>query len=79
MTQLHLQLSDAIGQYIEEQVATCGYGDASEYVRDLVENDRRRTLRQRVEAQLQEGLTSGDPIPVTPAFWESKRQEWESK
>lgn len=79
MTELNLQIPDETRSYIDEQVVTCGYKDVSEYIRDLVESDRKRAARQRVDALLQEGINSGEPVPVNSAWWEAKRVEWEQR
>jgi antitoxin ParD1/3/4 len=79
MAELYVELPDATRSYIDEQVATCGYKDVSEYIRDLVEGDRKRAARQRVDAMLHEGIKSGDPVPVNSAWWEAKRKEWEER
>ncbi|MFN0018436.1 MAG: type II toxin-antitoxin system ParD family antitoxin [Pirellulaceae bacterium] len=79
MADLHVDLPDSTRSYIDEQVATCGYKDVSEYIRDLVEGDRKRAVRQRIDSLLREGIESGEPIPVNSGWWESRRQELEQR
>ena len=79
MAELHVDLPDSTRSYIDEQVATCGYSDAGEYLHDLVEGDRKRATRQRIDSLLREGINSGEPVPVNSAWWEARRQEWERR
>ena len=60
MAELHVELPDATRLYIDEQVATCGYKDVSEYIRDLVEGDRKRAARQRIDEPCSKGANSAD-------------------
>jgi antitoxin ParD1/3/4 len=69
MTNVNISLPETLKQYIEEQVANGGYGTTSEYVRELIREDKRRKAQGELEALLLEGLESGDAVPVTPEFW----------
>lgn len=51
------------------------FGSASEYIRELIREDQRRAAQEKLEAMLLEGLASGEPIEVTPEYWERKRKE----
>lgn len=50
-----------------------GYSTPSEYVRELLRKDQNLRSVQKLEALIMEGLQSGDPIEITPEFWENKR------
>jgi antitoxin ParD1/3/4 len=73
MASLNISLPQSLKDYLEEQVKAGGYGTPSEYVRVLVREDQRRKADETLEAQLLEGINSGEPIEVTPEYWESKR------
>ena len=78
MGKIEVILPDDLRDWVEAQVAAGDYGDVSEVVRDLIEQERH--LRQRIEAipprgpsfssaeelkaLLQEGLDSGDAGPA---------------
>jgi len=47
----------------------------SEYVRELIRSDQAKAAERRLEKLLLEGLGSGEPIEVTPEFWEQKRRD----
>lgn len=46
-----------------------------EYVRELLRQDQNRRAGEKLEALLLEGLNSGEPIEISPQYWENKRQE----
>ncbi|HZP83028.1 MAG TPA: type II toxin-antitoxin system ParD family antitoxin [Chthonomonadaceae bacterium] len=69
MTNMNVSLPEALKAYVEEQVNDGGYGTVSEYLRELIREDKKRKAQERLETLLLEGLESGDPIPVTPEFW----------
>jgi antitoxin ParD1/3/4 len=50
-----------------------GYGTSSEYLRELIREDKKRKSQERPESLLLEGLESVDPVAVTPDFW---RELW---
>jgi antitoxin ParD1/3/4 len=61
--------------FVDHQVASGRYSSVSEYVRELIREDEKRRAEDKLEALLLEGLNSGDPIEVTPEYWERKRQQ----
>jgi antitoxin ParD1/3/4 len=44
MTSLNISLPDALKEYVEAQVATGDWGTPSEYVRELIRQDKERRL-----------------------------------
>ena len=44
MTSLNISLPEALKQYVEGQVASGDWGTPSEYVRDLIRQDKERRL-----------------------------------
>lgn len=44
MTSLNISLPEALKQYVEGQVATGDWGTPSEYVRELIRQDKERRL-----------------------------------
>jgi antitoxin ParD1/3/4 len=41
----------------------------------LIREDEKRTAEEKLEALLLKGINSGDPIEITPEYWEVKRQQ----
>ena len=55
---------------------------AGEYVEQVLrkeQQEQKRKLRERIEQKLVEALDSGEPIEVTPEFWEARRQELQNR
>ena len=50
-------------------------GIGADYVRELLREDQKRRIEERLESLLLKGLNSGKPIAVTPKYWEKKRQQ----
>ena len=75
MASLNISLPQSLKDYVEGQVQAAGYSTPSEYVRELLRQDQQRRAEQKLEALLLEGLNSGDPIEITPEFWENKRRQ----
>jgi antitoxin ParD1/3/4 len=69
MTNMNVSLPETLKDYVEEQVISGGYGTSSEYLRELIREDKKRKAQERLETLLLEGLESGEAIPVTPEFW----------
>ncbi len=49
--------------------------DLLKYLRELLRQDQKQRAEQKLEALLLEGLNSGDPIEITPEYWERKRAQ----
>jgi antitoxin ParD1/3/4 len=52
-----------------------GFSTPSEYVRALVREDQKRRAEEKLEALLLEGINSGEPIKISPEYWEKKRRQ----
>ena len=79
MTTVNFSLPEDLKRWVESHVASGGYGNTSEYIRELIRLDRKRRSEERLEALLIEGLDSGEPIEVTPEYWDRKRRELVAK
>jgi antitoxin ParD1/3/4 len=64
-TTLNISLPDTMKAEVEEIVATEGYGNTSEFFRDLVRDFLRKRDERKLEALILEGLNSGEPTPFT--------------
>jgi antitoxin ParD1/3/4 len=74
VTSLNISLPEELKNYIEEQ-AKGSYSTPSEYVRDLVRQDRRRRAKEQIDVLLAEGLASGKPVAAGRRFWSDLRRE----
>ena len=75
MTSLSISLPEPLKEYLETQAKERGYDTPSDYISALVREDQERKAEQRIEALLLEGVNSGEPIEVTPQYWEQKRRK----
>ncbi|SKB14956.1 putative transcriptional regulator [Planktothrix sp. PCC 11201] len=73
MNLLNLSLPESIQTFVEQQVAKGGYGNANEYILDLLRQEQVKI--ERVESLLLEGLESGEPIELTDEWWDQKRSQ----
>jgi antitoxin ParD1/3/4 len=75
LTSLNISLPESLKEFVEAQVRELGYSTPSEYVRELLRQDRRRREEEKLEALLLQGLQSGQAIPMTPEYRERKRRQ----
>ena len=59
---------------MEDRVSVGGYSTPSEYLRELLRQDQKQRTEDKLETLLLEGLESGEPIEITPEYWENKRK-----
>ncbi len=74
MSSLNISLPQSLKDFVENQVQQHGYSTPSEYVRELLRQDQKRRAEDQLETRLLEALQSGDPIEITPQYWEAKRK-----
>ena len=75
MPNMNISLPEPMRAWVEDQIRRGRYGNASEYVRDLIRRDQERLTQDRLEQLLLEGLESGESTDATPEFWEATRRE----
>lgn len=73
MTSMNVSLPETLRTFISER-AKGRFGSTSEYIRELIREDQRRAAQEKLEAKLLEGLDSGEPVAVTPEYWDSLHQ-----
>ena len=56
MSNIDIHLPDKLQGYLNDQVTRRGYKNASEFVKELIEADRQRQVRQEVESMLLETI-----------------------
>jgi antitoxin ParD1/3/4 len=62
---LNISLPDTMKAEVEEVIATEGYGNTSEFFRDLVRNYLKERRERKIEDLLLEGINSGESTPLT--------------
>ncbi len=70
MATMNVSLPAAMKDWVESQVAGGQYGNASDYIRDLIRRDRqRREAIAALQAAISEGMESGKAEPFdAPQF-----------
>jgi antitoxin ParD1/3/4 len=68
---MNISLPDTLREFIDDQVASAGYGTSSEYVRELIRRDRQRL---RLHAMLLEGAQSAPAGKADAAHFASLRK-----
>jgi len=76
---IHVELPEAAQSFVEEQVASGRFSDASDFIANLVEQARLHATQEHVERLLLEGLDSGPPIEMGNDWWRLKADEWAKK
>ncbi|WIY52197.1 type II toxin-antitoxin system ParD family antitoxin [Devosia sp. YIM 151766] len=60
MATMNVSLPDAMKDWVEKQVETGQYANASDYVRDLIRMDRKRAdAREKLQQMVDDALASG--------------------
>lgn len=70
MSTMNISLPEGLKSFVDEQVATRGYGTSSEYVRELIRKDQDR---QRLRELLLAGAASAPSSAADDAFFEGLR------
>jgi antitoxin ParD1/3/4 len=71
---INISIPDTMKAEVEEIIAHEGYGNTSEFFRDLVRNYQRGRQERKLEALLLEGLESGTATPFTKGDFEAIKQ-----
>ena len=62
---INISLPDTLKAEVEQVIAKDGYGNASEFFRELVRNHLKERQQRELENLLLEGIRSGDASPLT--------------
>lgn len=76
MSTMNISLPDALKGFVDEQVASRGYGTSSEYVRELIRRDQDR---QKLRSLLLDGGASKPGEPVDEAYFAALRERARSR
>jgi antitoxin ParD1/3/4 len=73
-TTIHLPLSDALSNFVNEQTVTQGYADPAEYIAALLSAEQKKKVQEKIDKLLLEGVNSGPAKPMTDAHWQALQQ-----
>ncbi len=72
MATMNVSLPDQMKQWVEGQTQTGRYGNASDYVRDLIRRDQERAAKiANMDRLVEEGLASGISDRSLDDIWQS--------
>lgn len=71
---INISIPDTMKAEVEEVIAADGYGNTSEFFRDLVRNYLKQRQEQKLESLLLEAVESGDFSPLTKTDFEDIKQ-----
>jgi antitoxin ParD1/3/4 len=71
MSTMNISLPESLRSFVDEQVATRGFGTSSEYVRELIRKDQERL---QLRGLLLEGANSPSAAPADAAYFDSLRK-----
>ncbi|MEE3718839.1 hypothetical protein V2H45_19015 [Tumidithrix elongata RA019] len=74
MTSLTITLPEAAKAYIDRQISNGAYSSADEFLTALIEQDRERQAKQKVNALLRSTLQKDRAISATDEWWKQQRQ-----
>ena len=74
MATMNISLPENLKGFVDSQVRIGGYSTSSEYIRELIREDQKKKLEQRLSLLLLEGMQSGVPIAADDAYWNAKRK-----
>jgi len=76
MATMNVSLPDPMKAWVERQAESGRYGNASDYIRDLIRRDQeRREALATLQAAITEGVESGPPQPFDPAAFKRRMRE----
>ena len=67
---MNISLPEALKAFVDEQVASGGYGTSSEYIRELIRRDQDR---QQLRRLLIAGASSEPAAPADAAYFDALR------
>jgi antitoxin ParD1/3/4 len=71
MSTMNISLPESLKSFVDEQVATRGYGTSSEYVRELIRKDQDRN---RLRSLLLDGAASAPALVADDAYFGDLRE-----
>lgn len=72
---MNVSLPEPLKAFVDEQVRLGAYGSTSDYVRQLIRDDREKAAARALQTLIAEGLASGVSAPVDAAYWRNKRKQ----
>lgn len=71
---MNISLPDELKQFVDAQAAEHAYGSTSEYMRELIRQNRRAQAAETLRKLIAEGMASGPATPQEPDFFDKMRR-----
>ncbi len=71
---INISIPDSLKLQVEKIIETEGYGNTSEFFRDLVRDYVKRSQERKLEAMLVEAIENGDFTPLTKSDFDGVKQ-----
>lgn len=76
MATMNVSLPDPMKAWVERQAESGRYGNASDYIRDLIRKDQERLAAfDQLQAAITQGIESGQPEPFDPEAFKRRMRE----
>ena len=76
MATMNVSLPDPMKAWVERQAESGHYGNASDYIRDLIRRDQeRRAALAILQTAITEGVESGPPQPLDTGAFKRRMRE----
>ncbi len=75
---MNISLPTPLKAYVQQRVKRDGYGNISEYMRELIRDDQKKKAKEKLDSLLLEGL-EGKDMPIDDAYWASLHQRIEDR
>jgi antitoxin ParD1/3/4 len=75
MAILTISLPDSLKSFVQKQIKTRGFGNVSEYFRDLLRQAQAHEQEANLDMLLRDGLSSGKGTEATEEFWRELKNE----
>lgn len=74
MASLNVNMPDELREFVNKRAGEKGFATPTEYIRQLVRDDRDRAAQERLEQLAIEGIESGEPLTMTAEDWAEIRR-----
>ena len=76
MATMNVSLPDPMKAWVERQAESGRYGNASDYIRDLIRKDQERLAAfDQLQAAITKGIESGEPETFDPEAFKRRMRE----
>ncbi len=79
MKEITIALHDPMKDYLDAQLASGQFSDATEFFNHLLSEDQKRRAKEYLKAAVQKAEASGNSLDVNSEYWTSVRKRFHEK